>query len=154
MKSQLSKKESTQISIILIRQICDIDLEQLELISEFVTKSEESLPKEMKVWEPFFDIVSIEMYKERKQLMGSVDDEWIMWLYNKSFENDNTNIEKNLHTDKNTETQKTKKQKGKGGRPPDPKLPEKKNNLRKEYYRLTEKVVFPHMAHQRPTKKI
>ena len=42
MKSQLSKKESTEISIILIRQICDIDLEQLELISEFVTKSEGS----------------------------------------------------------------------------------------------------------------
>ena len=42
MKSQLSKKESTEISIILIRQICDIDLEQLELISEFVTKAEGS----------------------------------------------------------------------------------------------------------------
>ena len=42
MKSQLSKKESTQISIILIRKICDIDLEQLELISEFVTKAEGS----------------------------------------------------------------------------------------------------------------
>ena len=32
----------------------------------------------------------------------------------------------------------SKKPKGKGGRPPDPKLEEKKNNLRKEYHRLTQ----------------
>ena len=31
------------------------------------------------------------------------------------------------------------KPKGKGGRPRDPKLPEKKNKLRKDYYNLTEK---------------
>ena len=33
---------------------------------------------------------------------------------------------------------KQKKPKGKGGRPPDPKLEEKKNNLRREYYQLTQ----------------
>ena len=32
---------------------------------------------------------------------------------------------------------KSKKPKGKGGRPPDPNLKEKKQNLRKEYYKLT-----------------
>jgi hypothetical protein len=33
--------------------------------------------------------------------------------------------------------EKSKKPKGKGGRPPDPNLKEKKQNLRKEYYKLT-----------------
>ena len=116
-----------------MKQICDIDLDQLELISEYVTKAKVDLPTGIIDWRSYLDTVSINMYKERKQLMGSVDDEWIMWLYNKSFENDNTNIENNLDTDKNTDAQKTKKQKGKGGRPPDPKLPEKKKRKVSNY---------------------
>ena len=41
--------------------------------------------------------------------------------------------------DENAKAQKTKKLKGPGGRPSDPNLPEKKNNLNKDYYRLTQK---------------
>ena len=102
LKSQISDKISIQISIMLIKQICDIDLEQLELISEFITKAEDDLPKEMKVWESFLDSVTLEMYKEHKEEKGSVDDEWMIWLHNKSAEYDNTNGEKNSDTLENT----------------------------------------------------
>ena len=44
--------------------------------------------------------------------------------------------------DENVKTKKTKKPKGKGGRPPDPKLEEKKRRLNKEYYNLTKKNGF------------
>ena len=37
---------------------------------------------------------------------------------------------------------KQKKPKGKGGRPPDPKLEEKKRSLNKDYYNLREKEGF------------
>ena len=67
-----------------MKQICDIDLDQLELISEYVTKAKVDLPTGIIDWRSYLDTVSINMYKERKQLMGSVDDEWMIWLYNKS----------------------------------------------------------------------
>ena len=44
-----------------------------------------------------------------------------------------------IDPDKNAKAQKTKKPNGKGGRPPDPKLEEKKNKLREDYYKLTQK---------------
>ena len=84
LKLQLSNIKSTLVSIKVVKQICDIDLDQLELISEYVTKAKVDLPTGIIDWRSYLDTVSINMYKERKQLMGSVDDEWMIWLYNKS----------------------------------------------------------------------
>ena len=44
LKLQLSNIKSTLVSIKVVKQICDIDLDQLELISEYVTKAKVDLP--------------------------------------------------------------------------------------------------------------
>ena len=121
LKLQLSNIKSTLVSIKVVKQICDIDLDQLELISEYVTKAKVDLPTGIIDWRSYLDTVSINMYKERKQLMGSVDDEWMIWLYNKSErigdfikpdsieEHDNTYGRKKPDTDEITMEEKTKK---------------------------------------------
>jgi len=50
---------------------------------------------------------------------------------------DQSHIDPNDYKSLIGDLEKSKKPKGKGGRPPDPNLKEKKQNLRKEYYKLT-----------------
>ena len=50
---------------------------------------------------------------------------------------DQSHIDPNDYKSLIGDPKKSKKPKGKGGRPPDPNLKEKKQNLRKEYYKLT-----------------
>jgi hypothetical protein len=50
---------------------------------------------------------------------------------------DQSHIDPNDYKSLIGDPEKSKKPKGKGGRPPDPNLKEKKQNLRKEYYKLT-----------------
>ena len=50
LKLQLSNIKSTLVSIKVVKQICDIDLDQLELISEYVTKAKVDLPTGIIDW--------------------------------------------------------------------------------------------------------